>query len=131
VTNEAEVYFALYGNEFDPDAVTRLVGIEPTSIKLKKDPICKHTWWKYSLGKIEDDVIDIYDMSSALVARLQPYQDKIAQAKDTLRLNTVLSVVLWITCDEAKSTPAIGFDEKVISFLSSVGASIDIDTYRN
>lgn len=131
MTNEAEVYFALYGNEFDPDAVTRLIGIAPTTTKLKKDPIPKHTWWKYSLGKVENDVIDIYDMSATLVAKLRPHEEKIALAKNTLGLNAVLSVVLWITSDETKSTPAIGFDENVISFLNSVGATIDIDTYRN
>lgn len=130
-TNEAEVYFALYGDEFDPDAVTRMVGIEPTSIKRKKDPIPKHTWWRYSLGKIENDVINIYDMSAALIAVLQPHQEKIAQVKTSHSLNAVLSVVLWITCDETISTPAIGFDENVISFLNTVGATIDIDTYRN
>jgi len=42
----------------------------------------------------------------------------------------VLEVVLRITLDETKSTPAIGFDSRVISFLNRVGASIDIDTYR-
>jgi hypothetical protein len=45
-------------------------------------------------------------------------------------LEAVLEVVLTITLDETKSTPAIGFDSRVISFLHEVGASIDIDTYR-
>jgi hypothetical protein len=29
------------------------------------------------------------------------------------------------------SSPAIGFEQNVIQFLSKVGASIDIDTYKN
>lgn len=42
----------------------------------------------------------------------------------------VLQVVLRISMDDTKPTPAIGFDAEVIEFLFSVGASIDVDTYR-
>ncbi|WP_230552727.1 DUF4279 domain-containing protein [Teredinibacter turnerae] len=34
-TNEGRVYFALDGDNFDPDKVTKLLGIEPTSIRRK------------------------------------------------------------------------------------------------
>jgi hypothetical protein len=131
VTNEAEVYFVLYGDDFDPDEVTRLIGIEPTSTRRKGSPTPKHTSWKISSGKIENDVIDVYDMSSALVSRLLPYVERIAKVKQRFRLEAFLEVVLWITTDESKSMPAIGFEPRVISFLNTVGATIDIDTYRN
>ena len=131
MTNEAEGYFALHGTGFDPDEVTRLVGLEPTSIRREALPIPKHSSWNVSSGKIENDIIDVYDMSSALVSRLSPHTEKIASVKQQLGLEAVLQVVLWITTDESKSTPAIGFESEVISFLNAVGASIDIDTYRN
>ena len=70
-------------------------------------------------------------MSSALIARLAPWADKIASARQELGLDAVLEVVLWISTDESKPTPAIGFDHEVISFLQKVGAKIDVDTYRN
>jgi hypothetical protein len=131
VTNEAEVYFALYGPDFDPDEVTRLVGLQPTSITRRSDPRPKQSILKVSSGKVENDVIDIYDMSSALVAKLAPYSDKIASARRQMNVEAVLEVVLWITMDETKSTPAIGFDADVLSFVVAVGATIDVDTYRN
>jgi len=84
----------------------------------------------YSTGKLQDDVIDVYDMASSLVATLEPHADRIVEAKRAYGLEAVLEVVLRITLDETKSTPAIGFDSRVISFLNRVGASIDIDTYR-
>lgn len=132
MTNEAEVYFALYGSEFDPDEATRRIGIEPTSIKRKGEPKTrKHSFWQISSGRIEDDIIDIYEMSSALVAQLAPFAEKIASTRQALGLEAVLEVVLRISTDESKSTPAIGFDHEVMSFLQKVGATIDVDTYRN
>lgn len=129
MTNKGEVYFALYGNGFDPEDVTRSVGLEPTSIRREASPIPKHSSWKVSSGEVENNIIDVYDMSSALVSRLLPYAEKIARVKQQLGLEAKLQVVLWITTDESKSTPAIGFEPEVISFLNSVGASIDVDTY--
>jgi len=132
MTNEAEVYFALYGSEFDPEEATRRIGIEPTSIKRKGEPRTrKHSFWQISSGRIEGDIIDVYQMSSALVAQLAPFAEKIASTRQALGLEGVLEVVLWISTDESKSTPAIGFDHEVISFLQKVGATIDVDTYRN
>jgi hypothetical protein len=132
MTNKAEVYFALYGSEFAPEEATRRIGLEPTSIKRKGEPKTrKHSFWQISAGRIEGDIIDIYEMSSALVAQLAPCAEKIASTRQELGLEAVLEVVLWISTDESKSTPAIGFDHAVISFLQKVGATIDIDTYRN
>lgn len=132
MTNEAEVYFALYGADFDPEEATRRIGLEPTSIKRKGEPKTRrHSFWQISSGRIEGDIIDIYEMSSALVTLLAPCTEKIAKTRRELGLEAVLEVVLWITTDESKSTPAIGFDSEVISFLHAVGATIDVDTYRN
>lgn len=132
VTNEAEVYFALYGTDFDPEEATRRVGLEPTSIKRKGEPKTRrHSFWQVSSGRVEGDIIDVYEMSSTLVALLAPRAAEIASTRRELGLEAVLEVVLWISTDESKSTPAIGFDHEVISFLHAVGATIDIDTYRN
>ena len=131
MTNEAEVYFALFGGDFDPDAVTRRVGIEPTSTKRKSDPRPRHSIWLVSSGRVVSDIIDVYQMSSSVVSRLEPFADRISNTREELGLKAVLEVVLWISTDESKSTPALGFDSGVISFLQSVGATIDVDTYLN
>jgi hypothetical protein len=131
MTNRAEIYFALYGPDLDPDEVTKVVGFEPTSITRRADLRSKDSTWKVSSGQIESDVIDVYDISAALVARLAPFSDKLALAKRRLNAQAVLEVVLWITTDDTIPIPAIGFDSVVLSFLVGVGATIDIDTYRN
>ena len=130
VTNEGEVYFRLWGEGFDPDDVTALLGIEPTKTELKGDPIPRHASWNVSEGKLEADVIDVYEMSSALVKRLEPVAENIVEAMKKYGLQAVLQVVLSVTSDDSKPTPAIGFESNVVSFLSAIGASIDVDTYR-
>jgi len=69
-------------------------------------------------------------LASSLVDALEPHADRILAAKQAYGLEAVLEVVLSIAADEKESTPAIGFDRRVISFLNKVGASIDIDIYR-
>lgn len=128
--NEGEVYFALFADEFDPDEVTNIVGIEPTTTRRKGNPIPRCTTWKYSTGMIKDEVVDVYEMSSSLIATLAPHADNIIKAKEKFGLEAVLEVVLTVTPDDTKSTPAIGFESDVIAFLHKVGATIDIDTYR-
>lgn len=129
--NKGEVYLGLFGDNFDPDAVTPIIGITPTRIQRKGSPRPKYSSWEVSTGKIEDDIVDVYVMSSSLVKKLRPYADKIVKAKKDFGLEAVLEVVLTITSDDSKSTPAIGFDSEVLAFLNTIGATIDIDTYRD
>jgi uncharacterized protein (DUF1499 family) len=75
--------------------------------------------WKLSEGRLETDVIDVYEMSSALVKNLEPVAGKIIEVIERYDLKAVLQIVLWVASDESKPTPAIGFEPHVISFLRS------------
>lgn len=131
-----EVYLRLGGDNFEPDKVSQHVGLVATDIRRKGArnpdlPLPRFSSWKFSTGKIEDDVIDVYEMSERLIEKLAPYASKIAEAIEIFNLTCVLQVVLWIDQDDTKSMPAIGFERNVIDFLKVVGGTIDIDTYRN
>jgi hypothetical protein len=128
--NEGEVYLRLFGDDFDPDEVSKVIGINPIRARRKGEPTPKYSYWDYSTGTVEDEVVDVYEMSSSLVTTLDQYADNIIKAMNVFNLQAVLEVVLTITPDDSKSTPAIGFESEVISFLHKVGATIDIDTYR-
>jgi len=131
VLNEGEVYFALTCyRQFDPAIITAALGIEPTSVKQNLQPKVFSAWY-LSSGKIVAEVIDVFDMSSAVVARLSPKTAEIKRLMAEHGLEAHLEVVLWITMDDTKSTPAIGFEPATIHFLSAVNAYVDIDTYRN
>ena len=133
--NEGIVYFSLRG-DFSPPEVTAQIGIEPTESwsaherdPARKIPSC--SGWTYSTERIIADVVDVYEMSNRLIRALKPYQGKIKSSVTEFDLQATLQVVLHISTDESMSTPAIGFDIEVIDFLSKVGATIDIDTYKN
>jgi hypothetical protein len=76
-------------------------------------------------------VVDVYEMAEPLIRQLEPKARAIRALVDELQLRALLQVVLWITTDESKSTPAVGFDEKTIQFLGKVRGSVDVDIYRS
>ena len=115
--NEGEVYFALFGDDFDPESLS--IGVAPTRIKRKANPIPRQSSWIFSTGKICSDLIDVYEMASSVVTALEPYAGRILEAKLEYNLDAVFAVVLTVSPDDSISTPAIGFDSRVISFLHS------------
>lgn len=136
MTSKGKVYLGLYGDSFEPDDVSRHIGLTATKVHRKGEkntdvPLPRHSSWEFSIGQIESDVIDVYDMSARLVENLWPYAPKIAAAKGIFGLTCVLQVVLWINQDDTKSMPAIGFEHGVIDFLKVIGGTIDVDMHRN
>ena len=122
-----EVYFSLWGRDFDPDEVTRIVGITPTSTQRRAHPVPKMTRWVYSDGEQDTANTDIHACSARLVAALLPGQDRIAAVRQQYALEAALVVVLHPV--DVTSPPILHFPTEVIAFLGVVGASIDIDAY--
>ncbi|WP_018015514.1 DUF4279 domain-containing protein [Teredinibacter turnerae] len=134
-TNEGRVYFALDGDDFDPDEVTKLLGIEPTSIRRKgsripgKVPVDNS--WELCTEQVVGEYIDVYEMSAEIVSQLIPLQDLIIEAIEKFNLSPRLQVVLWFSANSEQSTPAIGFEKEIVAFLGRVGVLVDIDTYTH
>ncbi|MDD5303258.1 MAG: DUF4279 domain-containing protein [Elusimicrobia bacterium] len=130
ILNEGYVYFSLFGDDFDPDQVSEIIGIKATKTRRKGTPVPKHTSWIFSTDELKSERIDVYEMSSALISKLAPFTEGIVEARKRFGLAAVLEVVLRISPDESLSTPAIGFERDVLEFVYKTGATIDIDTYR-
>lgn len=134
-TNEGRVYFALDGDDFDPDVLTDFLGMEPTSIMRKGSRVpCKvpaKNSWSISSKNIVNEYIDIFAMAASIVEKLMPKKSLIIEAIEKFNLVPRLEVVLWFSMNEECSTPAIGFEPETIRFLAEVGAFIDIDTYKH
>ncbi|TDR20587.1 DUF4279 domain-containing protein [Marinicella litoralis] len=134
-TNEGRVYFALDGDDFDPDSLTEFLGVEPTSIMRKGTRIPEKSpaksSWEFSTENIVNNFIDVFAMAESITEQLEPKKTRIIEAIDKFNLVARLEVVLWISMNEEHSTPAIGFEPNTIKFLSEVGAFIDVDTYKH
>jgi hypothetical protein len=128
--NSGEVYFSLHSESLMRTAVTSALGIEPTRSGLNAEPIPKASYWHLSSGKVVAEIIDVYELGESVVRPLLPHAGAIRALASKYSAKVVLQVVLTISLDDRLSTPAIGFSESVVAFLSSVGASIDVDTYR-
>ena len=133
--NECRVYFAFYGDGFDPEELTRFIGIEPTSTKLKGEKVPgrvpKNSSWTLSTDNVSGERADVYELASEIVSQLQPKKDLIIKAMERFSAFSKLQVVLSLSMKEEVSTPAIGFDVSTTKFLGEIGAFIDIDTYKH
>lgn len=131
-SNKGRAYFALYGYHFNPDDITRLLGIEPTSINaagassgLDKPVISS---WELSTDTVTDDV-DVYKLTEMLIKQIEPVKEKILELCKSHNLSPRIGVVLTLSVDKDESSPEVGFGARTIRFLADIGAFINVD-YR-
>jgi hypothetical protein len=129
-SNEGRVYFALSGYHFNPDDITRLLGIKPSSVNaagaysgLDKPVISS---WELSTMMHTDD-FDVYKMTDVITKQLEPIKDKILQVIKSHNLSPRIGVVLVLSVDKNKTVPDVGFGARTIRFLAEIGAFINID----
>lgn len=131
-SNQARAYFTLSGYHFNPDDITRLLGIQPTSINaagassgLDKPVISS---WELSTATVTDDV-DVYELTRNLIKQVEPAKEKILQVIKSHNLSPRIGLVLVLSIDKNESAPDVGFGARTIRFLADIGAFIDVN-YR-
>lgn len=132
--NKGRAYFGISGYHFDPDVVTKLIGLEPTSVNdagargsLDKPVISS---WEFSTETITSDteVMDIYKLiDDELLKKIEPAKDKIIEVCKGHNLSPRIGVVLTLSIDKDETTPDVGFGARIIKFCSEIGAFINID----
>ena len=133
-SNKGRAYFALVGYHFNPDDITRLLGLEPTSINyaganssLDKPAISS---WEFSTDTItsENQEVDIYKLiDDEILKKIEPAKDKIIEVCKNQNLSPRISVVLTLSVDKDESCPEVGFGSRVIKFCAEIGAFLNVD----
>ncbi len=133
-SNKGRAYFTLSGYHFNPDDITRLLGIEPTSVdaagmrgSLDKPTISS---WEFSTDTITSDnqEVDIYKLiDDEILKKIEPAKDKIIEVCKSHNLSPRLSVELVLSVDKDESCPDVGFGARVTKFCAEIGAFINID----
>jgi len=133
-SNKGRAFFALYGYHFNPDNITHLLGLEPTSINnagansnLDKPVISS---WEFSTDTITSDnqEIDIYKLiDDEILKKIEPSKDKIIEVCKSHNLSPRISVVLTLSVDKDESCPEVGFGSRVIKFCAEIGAFLNVD----
>ena len=129
-SNKARAYFGLSGYHFNPDDITKALGIEPTATNnsgmmgnLDKPSI---STWEFSTEIVTDD-IDLYDLTDIITKQLEPISDKIVEVVKNYNVSPRFGVVLELTVDKDESNPDIGFGARTIRLLAEIGAFINIE----
>ena len=129
-SNKGRVHFTLSGYHFNPDDITRLLGIEPTAVDasgansgLDKPVISS---WELSTETITDDV-DVYDLTNVLIKQIEPVKEKILEVIKSHNLSPRIGVVLVLSVDKNETAPDVGFGARTIRFLADIGAFINVD----
>jgi len=129
-TNKGRAYFALMGYHFNPDDITQLLGIEPTSINaagaysgLDKPVISS---WELSSDTISGEV-DLFDLTDIIVKKLDPLKGKIVEVCKSHNLSPRLGIVLTLSVDKDAPSPEVGFGARTIRFLADTGSFINVE----
>ena len=129
-SNEGRAYFALSGYHFNPDDITRLLGIKPTAVNaagansgLDKPVISS---WELSTTMHTDD-FDVYKMTDVITKQLEPIKDKILQVIKSHNLSPRIGVVLVLSVDKNETVPDVGFGARTIRLMAEIGAFINVD----
>ncbi|WP_442846175.1 DUF4279 domain-containing protein [Leeuwenhoekiella sp. H156] len=122
------LYFSFHSDFFDTEVVTKELGLKPTSLIIKKDPVPKTSSWKY---KIEaGNEIDLETPLKKLVEIFEPKIETINRLKKDLNLASRLQFVIDIDISPEASTPYFGLDKRTIDFLSNTATEVDFDLYK-
>lgn len=133
-SNKGRAYFGLSGYHFDPNDVSKIIGLEPTSVDdagihgdLDKPVISS---WEFSTETItsETQELDIYKLiDDEILKKIEPAKDKIIEICKSHNLSPRIGVVLTLSIDKDETTPDVGFGSRVIKFCAEIGAFINID----
>lgn len=128
------VYFALTGDNFDPQIVTERIDVTPTEKwnkgdKGKYNPTLDYSCWKLSTEKGKECMmVDI--LVDEVIGQLFDKIEIINELKKQFDLYSVLEIVLYLDTNEKQSTPSLGYNLKTIEFLHRTQTVIDVDIYR-
>ena len=133
-TGNTYVYFALTGDNFDPQIVTERIGITPTEKWTKGDkgkykPTLDYSYWKLSTDKGREYIM-VDSLVDEVIGQLFDKIEIINELKNQFDLDSVLEIVMYIDTNEEQSTPALGHDLKTIEFLHRTQTKTNIDIYR-
>lgn len=132
-SNKGRAYFALVGYHFDPADITRLLGLEPTTVNDAgarsglDNPVISS--WELSTETVtgDEDEVDIYKLTETIQKQLEPVKEKIIEVCKSHNLSPRIGVVLTLSVDKTETCPEVGFGTRVIRFLAEIGAFINVE----
>lgn len=125
--------FIVYGDDWNPIELTKLIDLIPTDYWIKDEIIEKYlpnivkrkeTGWEYDFGTIQSLYLE--EITGEFVRLFQSRIDKISSFMVSNNLFSKLFVVPEIASNEV---PALFFDREILNMLYQLRTEIDIDLY--
>jgi hypothetical protein len=130
----AEFYFFSYDNNyFDPDVITKKLGIIPSKVTCRGEEIetsiqeipRKATHWE--LHTEYERSFDVNFELEKIIDILEPVKEKIIEIEKQLSVTCRFCFVVNMYCD---FKPSLGLSKETIHFLSDINAETDYDMYN-
>ena len=122
--------FCIYGDYFDVDKVTDIIGLSPTQTAYRGDQlkyrVSEETFWEYNFAPLETLLIE--DNLQVFAAQVTPCLEELASFIRAFSLTSKL--LFCIEMSPKVSCPSIVFDNKILDILHQLNAWIDIDMYK-
>ncbi len=129
-SNKGRAYFMLGGYHFNPDDITKIIGLEPTktdasgaSSGLDKP---KTSTWEISTETVEGDV-DVYLLTDEIRKLVEPKKEEIKAVCESHNLSPRISIVLELSIDKDETEPDVGFGARTINFLAEIGGFMNVE----
>ncbi|MFC7782942.1 MULTISPECIES: DUF4279 domain-containing protein [Rossellomorea] len=132
MNTEINVEFCIYGDELNPDEITRLLELQP-SLSYRKDDFIRDNGlmkrlegcWEINTGYAPS--VDINDALSKMKEILDEKTEKILQIKRTNTFDCKMTIVIKIYNN---NVPGMYFSPSTLSFIvNDLEAEMDICTY--
>ena len=121
----------LLTGEFDPEEITRRVGVQPSFTCRRGDPVSKRSTmrqkfdgWRFSTG--EEDSFDLGARIRGLLDLLHGRAADFSAVCKDLSLDAEIECVVYMYGAQG---PALSIDSRTVAEIAEYGASIDIDLY--
>ena len=129
-SNKGRAFFALSGYHFNPDTITHLLGVEPTSVDadgISSGPDKpKISSWEISTDEVTDNV-DVYKLTDIITKQIDPIKDKILKVIESHNLSPRIGVVLTLSVDKGEVCPDVGFGARTTRLMAEIGAFINVE----
>ena len=127
---EIRTYFSIYPDETDPEKLTELIGIKPSSTHLKGNPLVKDNPKSYRHKENLWEIKSQLDPSSHLkdhvinvLEQLRPFKKIIIEV--TKGMYKELAVTIFFSGQR----PPLHLNKHILNELAEYEAEIDIDAY--
>ncbi|MGI8488882.1 DUF4279 domain-containing protein [Pectobacterium sp. S5] len=122
--------FSVCGDVFDPNEITKLLGMEPSEVNLKdiisgtrKRPNFETSW---SICTEKEESYDVNEQTKKLLFLLKDKTDVLDEIKARYDVTFILSLLVEI---ENGEKPAIYWTAETNKFLGEIGAESSVDLY--